>query len=235
MTSPATRGARAQRRRHGHQSGFTLIELLVTIAVLAAIGGVAAVAFSAGLRSLGTGGAGDRLTSAHDTFVFDQQMSRDVSRAQCITQPGATPSNYPAGAPLTGSCATLYTKVSCTGATLCIGWPQLSDDTCHVAVYSQPGAGHVMTRTEWAAGLTGAATAGIPFPFTNSGVTLTSLTITPLTVSGYTWIGKISVTVTGSAAVKNFPGSVFVVRPLAIDPASVTSPLGPGPSGTALC
>ena len=232
MTSPATCAPRAKRSPHRRQAGFTLVELLVTIAVLAAIGGVAATAFSAGLRSLGTGGAGDRLTSAHDTLVFEQQLSRDVSRAQCITQP---PTTYPNGTPPPASCVTLFPKVSCTGATLCIGWPQLSDNSCHVAVYSQPGAGKVMTRTEWVAGQTGTPTAGIPFPFTNAGVTLTSLSVSQVTVAGYHWVGQISVTVSGSAAVKNFPGSLFVVRPVAEDPASVSSLVGAVPAWTSIC
>ncbi len=223
------------RRRHRGQGGVTLIELLVSISILAVIGVAVSTVFAAGLKSLGSGGAGDRLTGARDVSVFGQQLGADVTRASCISAAPFTlvygsgaPQGLPAcGTAIPGTASPGYAASHCKaidhGAFLCVAWPQLTDSTCHVAVYGQSGgATNVVTRYEWSIA---------PATGQWSGAQVTHLTLDHVAAAaaapgtgtappGYQWPGTLSLTVASTGVTFNAPNATFVFHPLSSDPAS---------------
>ena len=204
-------------RRRGER-GFTLIEVLVSIAILAIIFGSVAAAVQAGVRALGAGGAGARLTGSHDVIALEQQLGADIARADCIATPSqSTPS---AGS----SCSVSGFPTTCgTNFLLCIAWyapsTVLTTPTCHTITYWQQSAGAPIMRADQATGSSQRVTTG--------GLMLTT-TWTTQGVSGgaYTWASKVSVTADQSgtlgAPTVNPAKTTFVVVPLSADPVSTS-------------
>lgn len=127
-------------RRHAGERGFTVIEMIITMAILTIVAGAIAAASVVGFRVVGHGGPGDRLTGAHDQMTVEQELSRDVSRAACISKPGS--STY-------GTCSKVP-QSDCSalaGAFLCLAWPEATG--CHVAVYKQDSTTHRASRQEY--------------------------------------------------------------------------------------
>jgi prepilin-type N-terminal cleavage/methylation domain-containing protein len=79
-----------KRMRPRGQRGFTLIELLVSSGLLVLIAAAIAGATDVGVRTLGSGGAGDRLAGDHDLFALEQTLGRDMARAECVYDPPST-------------------------------------------------------------------------------------------------------------------------------------------------
>ena len=208
-TTPAGRG----------QQGFTLIEVLVSIAILAIIFGSVAAAVQAGVRALGAGGAGSRLTGSHDLIAFEQQLGADIARADCLATPGqSTPSSG-------GSCSVSSFPAKCGSSfLLCVAWYSpstvLTTPTCHTITYWQQSAGAPIMRSDLS-----------PPPssqqVTTGGFAVT-VSWTPHGASGgaYTWVSEVSVAVdqtgTPGAPAVNPAKTTFVVVPLSTDPVSTS-------------
>jgi prepilin-type N-terminal cleavage/methylation domain-containing protein len=203
--------------RRVSERGLTLVELLVSLALLAAVSTVVAAAYSVGLKALGPGGAGDRLAGAHDQMVFEQQLGRDVSRASCLQVPPAGPRKY-------GSCAHGFANPriasACGNAQLCVGWPQVSDSSCHVAVYTAPGSKFRRSEYSVAPAPSGRVTAVANFGMTTDAVGVVINTPAPAPASlGYAWVASLTVTVTNMGVTGGRPSDKLVLTPLATDPA----------------
>lgn len=211
--------ARACRRpSHRLQRGLTLIEMLVSLALLATIAGVVAAAYSVSLKALGAGGAPDRLIGAHNQEMFEQLLGKDVARASCIQ--AYRGSTY-------GSCSTGFANATITSActnslaVLCVGWPQVSDLSCHVAVYTS--SSDEARRQEYVVASDSSVTPGA-----NNGITTDPVTmsVTPQLVtppSGGSWVGTITVAVTS----RGVPPADLVLHPLSSDPHGPASAIGP--------
>ena len=219
-------------RRHCGESGFTAIELLISVALLAVIALIISTAYEAGLKAVGTGGAGDRLAGSHDQMTLEQQLGQDVARAACIKVPGSA--GY-------GSCsfgfsnsrmcpATVVVGPITTSTVLCIGWPRIADLSCHVAVYTQSN-DRTVDRFENIISPAGVVSAYAgAWKGTTDGVSpapVPTVSLVSPSPSGYPWVGGISATITSTGVVLNAPGGTFALRPLAVDPRSSTSAIGP--------
>ena len=205
----------ARPRRHGER-GFTLIELIVSITLLAGMGVALWAAASMGIKALGNGGAGDRAAGAHDIAAFEQVVSADVTRAQCI---GLGASTY-------GTCThsvLLGAAGVCSGTTLlCVAWSQYTGTTlgCHVTAYSQASPGAPVVRKEYV------MQAGAPV--LQSGVFHVTTVVAGVSValsasglmpwSGTVWVSRVTLTVTDTSVPRNPPKATLVMRPLTSDP-----------------
>lgn len=234
-------GPRPQRSRARGQGGFTLIEVLVSVAILTILGGVFAGVFGVGYKTLGPQGSGARLSASADLMVFEQLLSRDVAQASCVYIPhSASAPSGPYGP--YGSCSNLFAsahaQATCNNwswngqasvAVLCLAWPQLSSNSCQVAVYGVVTNGQItgqVRRQEYS------IAAGDPTyldptggqAVTGSSDAQVSVSVSaPATTGG--WITSLPVTVTTSA-LSNPPTGSFILRPVAEDPAALTSATG---------
>jgi prepilin-type N-terminal cleavage/methylation domain-containing protein len=138
-----------RRRRHRRHSGFTLIEIMVSLALLALIGGSITAVTAVGIRTVGPGGAGHRLTGDHDLIALEQMLGKDIGRAECVYEPPTASAIYST----TGECKSTGPAHSyCTsppslpaGATVlfCTAWSQYwetpapagTSGSCHIAAY----------------------------------------------------------------------------------------------------
>jgi prepilin-type N-terminal cleavage/methylation domain-containing protein len=211
-----TASCRVARRRRVHEHGFTLIELLVSIAILAVIGSVIATVFSVGLRVMHAGGPQDRLFGANDLSALEQALGQDGARAACVQVPGGT--KY-------GSCTSGgFGKAACPSSDLCLGWPQISDSTCHVADYST-GASTNATRIEWVVSgvvrqpSTGTSTYARAVPVSLS---VTSVATGTPTGETYAWVRSLTVQIT-AIGVSSGPTASLVLHPVATDPAGASA------------
>lgn len=251
----------AQRRRargdHAAQSGFTLIEVLISIAILAIISGAIAGAFAITFKALAPGAAKDRLASSNDLSVLEQMLGRDGARAACVTAPDLTTGTYHVYGQTgvrtdptnNGTCnaqtgyggygnAALSACTTAPYATLCLGWPQVSDSSCHVAVYTsvspQPPAtpapaGNVMIkRTEYRVPTSGGPTASsVRVDYFD---TVHSPWVQGASPAGYTppneaylWLRSLQVKVIGTGVANNPPQQTMVIHPIAVNPSTAAS------------
>src|SRR3989442_10311735 len=87
------------RRARSDQSGFTLVELLVSVIILALIGVSIAAAFTVGFHVLGNRGDQVALAGSNDVLALEQQLGRDIARADCLAASGQTTiPRYPSAA-----------------------------------------------------------------------------------------------------------------------------------------
>lgn len=198
--------------RHAEQ-GFTLIEVIVSIAILAVIGGAIAAIFSVGLATLRPGGPQTRLLGAHDLMVLEQKLGQDGARAACIQVHGV---RY-------GSCANGFNKVivngDCPTAALCFGWPQVSDFSCHVAVYSV-GTSTNATRVEYTVSSSGTVSViTAEFLAREEPVSLQAGSVPPWYPAGetYPWIRTLPMTITATGVLRG-PSQTLTLHPIATDP-----------------
>ncbi len=225
---PAIQAGRPSRPRHRSAAGLTLIELLVAISILAMIGAALGGAFAIGLRALGPGGTQERLAGSHDLLAFEQQISADVARADCLAAPGQT--TIPTG----GCGASVQHAPSTCGSSylLCTAWYEPGSLSCHTVVYSMQ-RDQTLLRTDlvFAAGTsTGGSSTRVS---TNPVRVIATWTAKPTTTASYLWTDAVSVRVTQRGApgapLVNPATATFVLTPLAVDP---LSPVLPGGSQT---
>ena len=222
--------AQRTKRRDG-ESGFTLIEAIVSMSVLALIASALGAVYTVAIRTIGTGAqsacaasAGcptNRLSAAHDVSVFEQLLGQDGTRAACIWVPSLPP---PLGTTKYGSCSTGFTKVTqCASAAVCLGWPQVSTSSCHVAVYSTAGSGTTLAvrRTEYSVPLS----TGVEAPFLATAVTTGTVAvafpsggfITTLDPDGHLWVRTLTAQVTPTG-ITNGQAQTIAIHPLSTDP-----------------
>lgn len=210
---------------------MTLIELLVVVAILAAIGGTTALAFTMGLKALGPGGAGDRIAAAHDLTNFETQLGTDTSRSSCLS----VKTFPPVAATTFGSCSLSLLRASsnpCTAALtpmICLAWPHVAStgSSCHVAVYSQSGGSpNRVTRREYTIASGSTTSAGVTVYKTTAGAVATpsASPLSPASTApaGNPWPTGYQLTATSAAVKFNAPNGTFVFRPLTDDPAAGT-------------
>ena len=221
-----------QRRHRWAEGGFTLIEVVVSSAVLAIISGALAAAYTLALRTIATnpqstcavsaGCPTDRLAAAHDVSVFEQLLGRDGARAACVEVPSLKPSEE---VQQWGSCVAGFSEVTaCAEAAACFGWPQVSDSSCHVAVYSTTGSTQKLSasRTEYSVPMaSGVASPVFATPITSGTVALAfppSGFVALLTApGGYQWVRTLTVQVTPTGIANGHPQTI-AIHPLATDP-----------------
>jgi prepilin-type N-terminal cleavage/methylation domain-containing protein len=185
---------------------MTLIEMLVSIAILAIIGGVVASAFSLGLKITRPGGPETRLLASHDLMSLEQSLGQDGARAACVKWPGGQ----------LGNCnASRFGSVACPAADLCLGWPQVSDGSCHVVDY-QLGDNVAAQRTEYKAG-TAAALSSIPL----AREVPVNIAVTSVDVVN-SWVRGISMSITATG-VNSPPTQTITLHPIATDPAGTSA------------
>lgn len=210
------------RRRRRRELGLTLVELLVSLSLLTMLAMVVSAAFTVGLKALGAGGAGDRLAGAHDQMAFEQQLGRDVTRAACIQV---------AGGPAYGSCdrgfadGSIHSVCSNPATALCVGWPQVSDTSCHVAAYVTTG--NRYRRDEYAVTPAGAMPAG------SVGITTDTVSVVIGApgidnAAGYPWVTSLAVSITNTGVSAGRPTDRLTLTPLTRDPAGSAASLGAG-------
>jgi prepilin-type N-terminal cleavage/methylation domain-containing protein len=201
--------------RHQRECGFTLIEVIVSMAILAIIGGAVAAIFSVGLEVLRPGGPQTRLLGSHDLMVLEQTLGKDGARAACVHTP-ASDKPY-------GSCANGFAKLpdrDCPDADLCFGWPQISDSSCHVAVYAI-GSNTTALRTEYAVSSSGSvSTVAASVLAREAAVNIQVGAVVAVTLPGetYSWVRTIPVSITTVGVTKG-PSETLVLHPIATDPA----------------
>jgi prepilin-type N-terminal cleavage/methylation domain-containing protein len=209
------------------ERGFTLIEAVVSISVLALIATALGAVYTVALRTIGSGAQSactasggcptNRLAAAHDVSVFEQLLGQDGARAACISVPSLSATKY-------GSCSAGFSKVTqCSTAAACFGWPQVSDSSCHVAVYSTTGTvpSLLVKRTEYRVPLSSGVAAPV---FATSitagtvGLTFSSAGFTPTTdPDGHPWVGAMTVQVTPTG-ITNGQAQTIALHPLSTDP-----------------
>lgn len=218
--------AHRTKRRDG-EGGFTLIEAIVSMSVLALIASALGAVYTVALRTIGTGAqsvcaasAGcpsNRLAAAHDVSVFEQLLGQDGTRAACIWVPSLGTAKY-------GSCSAGFTKVTqCSSAAVCLGWPQVSTSSCHVAVYSTAGTGTTLAvkRNEYSVPLS----TGVEAAFFATAVTTGTVAvafpsggfITTLDPDGHTWVRTLTAQITPTG-ITNGQAQTIAIHPLSTDP-----------------
>jgi prepilin-type N-terminal cleavage/methylation domain-containing protein len=206
--------------RHQRECGFTLIEVIVSMTILAIIGGAIAAIFSVGFEVLRPGGPQARLLGSHDLMVLEQALGKDGARAACVQTP-ASDTPY-------GSCRNGFAKLpdrDCPDGDLCFGWPQISDSSCHVAVYAI-GSNTTALRTEYAISSSGSVSvvaASLPLA-REVAVDIKVGAVAAVTPSGeaYSWVRTIPVSITTVGVTKG-PSETLVLHPIATDPAGSAS------------
>jgi prepilin-type N-terminal cleavage/methylation domain-containing protein len=206
--------------RHQRDCGFTLIEVIVSMTILAIIGGAIAAIFSVGFEVLRPGGPQARLLGSHDLMVLEQALGKDGARAACVQTP-ASDTPY-------GSCRNGFAKLpdrDCPDGDLCFGWPQISDSSCHVAVYAI-GSNTTALRTEYAISSSGSVSvvaASLPLA-REVAVDIKVGAVAAVTPSGeaYSWVRTIPVSITTVGVTKG-PSETLVLHPIATDPAGSAS------------
>jgi prepilin-type N-terminal cleavage/methylation domain-containing protein len=233
-------GERIRRRSHAQESGLTLIEIIVSLVILAIVTGAVAATFFVAFKAVAPNGPQARLLGAHDLTILEEALGRDGARAACIEVP-------PGGASNTfGSCANGFASVetwaaaqgkpNCTAnpnPNLCIGWVQVSDLSCHVAVY--PGGSSNGTRTEYARVGSGTPSLVGSVPLAREQQVNLQVGTPPPTPyfatppgETYNWIRSLPVTIT-ALGVTNGPSQVLALQPVATDPNGALALVGPPP------
>src|SRR5438105_2500515 len=87
MESIAMCRAMRHAKRRG-ENGLTLIELLVALAILGLIATSIAGAFLIGLHVVGNRGDQVSLKGNNDLLAFEQQLGKDIARADCLRANG---------------------------------------------------------------------------------------------------------------------------------------------------
>lgn len=211
------------RGRRSGERGFTLIELIVTMAISTLVAGALAGGFAAASSALRPGGVADHLAGANDEMVFEQVLSRDVSRASCVEIAGA---NNIGGCPPVFANATVAT--ACAAARLCVAWPLLADSACHIAAYTQPVSPGVVHRTEYKVSSAGASTVET----TGMGTDAFKLLNFTANTSGGAWLTSLTVTLTSA-----LKGTGVLLNPTHVTldlGVLVASPSGPGATAAIL-
>ena len=211
-----------RRRSRASQRGLTLIEVVVSIAILAIIGGVLAGLFGVGLKALGPTGAQARLLGSHDLTVLEQSLGRDAARAACVEVPPGGPGHT------YGSCSHGFASVTaCASTSLCLGWVQVSNLTCHVAVYAT-GTSISGTRAEYSvAGAAITPLGSVPLAREQPvNIVLGGLVTTTPPGESYTWVRSLQATVS-AANIANAPSQRLGLHPLATDPAGAAAGITP--------
>lgn len=207
-----THGSVLHEARQG-EAGLTLIEVLVSIIILSIIAGALASIFQIGLKVVAPNGPQARLLAAHDLTLLEQDLGMDGARAACINVGGTA---Y-------GSCVHGFAAVTCGSGSLCFGWPQISDGSCHVAVYPT-GTGISATRTEYSvSGGTPTQIGSVPLArVRHIDISVGSAVTTTPPGESYTWVRSLPVTISDSS-IANGPSETLAIQPVATDPAGPTS------------
>jgi prepilin-type N-terminal cleavage/methylation domain-containing protein len=235
---------RMRRPRGGRRSeaGFTLIELLVSVTILGIIGVAIGASFDAGIKAIGTGGAGDRVAGAHDVGLFEQNLGVDLTRASCLYV-ASTTTSYGSGTsgsgctralpgPAASACGSAGAPSPCNcteaGSVICAAWPHIADSTCHLAVYvAQAGPPRTVLRQEWQLS-SGSWTPVATVRVNAASVGTPVVSAVPGTAgSGYSWPSSLRFDVTSTAVSFSAPGGTFYFHPLVKNPAA--------PTGYSLC
>lgn len=207
---------------HRHECGFTLIEVIVSMTILAIIGGAIAAIFSVGFEVLRPGGPQARLLGSHDLMVLEQALGKDGARAACVQTP-ASDTPY-------GSCRNGFAKLhtdkinDCPDADLCFGWPQVSDLSCHVAVYAI-GSNTTALRTEYSVSSSGSVSKVAASVLAREGAVNVQVgAVVAVAPPGetYSWVRSIPVSITTVGVAKG-PSETLVLHPIATDPAGSAS------------
>lgn len=229
-------GKRVWRSAHTAESGLTLIEVIVSLVILAIVTGAVAGVFFVSFKAVAPSGPQARLFGAHDLTILEQSLGRDAARAACIDVSTGGGSN-PFGSCINGF-ATIQTWAAAHGtpncaanppSTLCIGWVQVSDLSCHVAVY--PNGTSDGTRTEYS--VVGSATptlvSAVPLAREQHvRITPGNPYYTPPPGEAYQWIRSLPVTI-ASVGVTSGPAQVLALQPVATDPNGPSGLIGTSP------
>jgi prepilin-type N-terminal cleavage/methylation domain-containing protein len=225
--------------RHDGERGFTLIEAVVSMSVLALIAAALGAVYTVALRTIGSGAQSaciasggcptNRLAAAHDVSVFEQLLGQDGARAACIWVPSLGATKY-------GSCSAGFSKVTnCSSAAVCFGWPQVSESSCHVALYSTTGTGATLLvkRTEYSVPVT----TGVAAPVLATPVTAGTVAVT-FPAGGFTatldpdehmWVRTLTAQITPTG-ITNGQAQTIALHPLSTDPdgpaSAITKPWG---------
>ena len=145
-------GRATHRARRRGENGLTLIELLVALAILGLIATSIAGAFLVGLHVVGNRGDQVSLKGNNDLLAFEQQLGKDIARADCLRASGTPPVGfgqqpipaYSGGA--VGCQSSVYhspTSTCQTGYLLCLAWYAPGTLTCDTVTYLE-GSGFIM-------------------------------------------------------------------------------------------
>lgn len=182
--------------------------------ILSIIAGAIAAIFQVGLKAVAPNGPQARLLAAHDLTILEQDLGQDGARAACIKVGGTA---Y-------GSCSHGFAAVTCSSASLCFGWPQVSEGSCHVAVYAI-GVGVSATRIEYRSPV---AVSSVPLARNQPvDISVGSVATTTPPGEGYTWVRSMPVTITGTG-ISSGPSQTLSIQPVATDPAGPTSVINGG-------
>jgi prepilin-type N-terminal cleavage/methylation domain-containing protein len=223
-------GVKPRRRARSGQSGFTLVELLVSVIILALIGVSIAAAFTVGFHVLGNRGDQVALAGSNDVLAFEQQLGRDIARADCLAASGQT--TIPIYATGVRGCQHSVnnspTVCQPSGYQLCLSWYLPGSKPCHTITY-KGGSGFVNRVDTLVDPLTGTTTKNTQISTGDLSLSA-SWTPTATATSGNTWTTLVSVQVTQLLAGARNPVSTtfrvvpMVDDPLAFPPGSVTPP-----------
>ncbi|MBV8528667.1 MAG: prepilin-type N-terminal cleavage/methylation domain-containing protein [Candidatus Dormibacteraeota bacterium] len=214
-------GTRIQPQRNARRSevGLTLIEIIVSMVLMTLVAGVIASVYSIGIKAVSPTGPQARMFGAHDLSILEQSLGQDGARASCIQVPGGT--QY-------GSCDKVPSADCPASSTiLCFAWPQVSDASCHVAVYTV-GASTTAQRVEYKVG--GASPlASVPLArAVRVNITVGTPVQSPPQGETYHWIRALPITI-AATVVTNAPAQQLTLQPIATDPAGANAAL---PGGT---
>jgi prepilin-type N-terminal cleavage/methylation domain-containing protein len=203
--------------RRTSERGFTLIEAVVSIAILSIVAGTMATVFSVGFHVVAAGGPKDRMTGAHDFMVLEQALGKDAARAACFQVQGTVYGQTSS----TCSSSSAYGQVSgCSSALLCIGWPDVGESSCHVAVYVQSAG--IVRRTESRVSGGGVVSVGSG-RLTEDTVIITLSNPQTTAPSGYRWLRSLPITVTATGVTAGQFSQTLTLHPVATDPDGAAS------------